>query len=217
MQQSQQPPGAVVQSTSKEPETAAPAAGKAGSPWQSVSAVRSPALLPPLSEQSPSGSPKPGSLRGSSTPQLTMRQTVANPKPSPPPQKPIIGPAGQGALPQRSISESKTPLSSETVRPSAKHPPIPPPPQQASNSKPIPQSIRHQPLPEQILGLSMSEIVAYELAAKEDIKAAVAKRDLSEIQAEQEFQEWWEKESARVQEAELESVAGSGGGGGGGR
>ncbi|KAK1814270.1 hypothetical protein LTR12_011315 [Friedmanniomyces endolithicus] len=209
MQQSQQPPGAVVQSTSKEPETAAPAAGKAGSPWQSVSAVRSPALLPPLGEQSPSGSPKPASLRGSSTPQLTMRQTVANPKPSPPPQKPIIGPAGQGALPQRSTSEFKNPLSAETLGSSAK----PPPPQQASNSKPIPQSIRHQPLPEQILGLSMSEIVAYELAAKEDIKAAVAKRDLSEIQAEQEFQEWWEKESARVQEAEMESAAVGGGAG----
>ncbi|KAK0270469.1 hypothetical protein LTR35_004280 [Friedmanniomyces endolithicus] len=218
MQQSQQPPGVVLQPAGKELETAAPAAGKAGSPWQSVSAVRSPALLPPLREQSPSGSPKPASLRGSSTPQLTMRQTVANPKPSPPPQKPIIGPAGQGALPQRSTSESKTPLSSEPVRPAAKHPPVPPPPQQASNSKPIPQSIRHQPLPEQILGLSMSEIVAYELAAKEDINAAVAKRDLSEIQAEQEFQEWWEKESARVQEAEMESATtgGSGGGGGGG-
>ncbi|KAK1054827.1 hypothetical protein LTS16_000472 [Friedmanniomyces endolithicus] len=213
MQQSQQPPGVVVQPTSKELEAATPTTGKAGSPWQNVSAVRSTGLLTPLGEQSPSGSPKPASLRGSSTPQLTMRQTVANPKPSPPPQKPIIGPAGQTALPQRHISESKPPPSSETARPSAKHPPIP----QASNSKPIAQSIRHQPLPEQILGLSMSEIVAYELAAKEDIKAAVAKRDLAEIQAEQEFQEWWEKESARVQEAELESATTGGGGGGRGK
>jgi len=35
----------------------------------------------------------------------------------------------------------------------------------------------------------------------------VAKRDLQEIQAEQEFQEWWDKESARVQEAENQSAA----------
>lgn len=73
----------------------------------------------------------------------------------------------------------------------------------------------------------MSEIVAQQQAEKAHVKDAVAKRDLQEIQAEQEFQEWWDKESARVQEAEKESAAaaakgprkskGRGGGARGGR
>jgi hypothetical protein len=54
----------------------------------------------------------------------------------------------------------------------------------------------------------MSEIVAQQLAEKDLIKEAAAKRDLQEIQAEQEFQEWWEKESARVQEEEQRAAAG---------
>lgn len=41
---------------------------------------------------------------------------------------------------------------------------------------------------------------------KELLKEAVAKRDLGEIQAEQEFAEWWEKESRRVQGYEDEEV-----------
>ncbi|KAK3115515.1 hypothetical protein LTR53_005051 [Teratosphaeriaceae sp. CCFEE 6253] len=204
MQQSQQPPGVLPQAPDTKTEPPLHATGKAGSPWQNVSAVRSPALLPVLAERSPSGSPKPAPTRGSSTPQLTMRQTVANPKPSPQPQKPIIGPSGQHALPSRTVSEVKPAPAGQDVRPGRRRTLVPPP--QSSNSKPVPQSIRHQPLPEQIIGLSMSEIVAMELAAKEDIKAAVAKRDLSEIQAEQEFQEWWDKESARVQEAEQETT-----------
>ncbi|KAK5729377.1 hypothetical protein LTR17_012007 [Elasticomyces elasticus] len=201
----------VAPALSREIDLSSPANGKANSPWQTI-AARSPALLPSLSELSQSSSPKPASARGSSTPHLTMRQTVANPKPSPLPQKPTIGPSGQGALPHRSVSESKV---VENARPAARL--AQPPGPQPSNSKPAPMSIRHQPLPEQILGLSMSEIVAYELAAKEDIKAAVAKRDLSEIQAEQEFQEWWEKESARVQEAEQAPSPGDGAGRGSSR
>ena len=169
----------------------------AGNPWQ-----KSPAMKP---SPSPGTSPKPQmESRGSSTPQLTMRQTVANPKPSPAQQqKPVLGPSGQSVLPHRSVSE--TAKSSENARAR----PLLPTPSQSSNSKPVPQSIRHQPAPEQILGLSISEIVALEQAAKDEIKAAVAPRDLSDIQAEQEFQEWWDKESARVQ-MEAESQAGGG-------
>lgn len=53
----------------------------------------------------------------------------------------------------------------------------------------------------------MSEIVAHQLAEKDLIKEAAAKRDLQEIQAEQEFQLWWEAESARVQQAEQRAAA----------
>lgn len=50
-----------------------------------------------------------------------------------------------------------------------------------------------------MLQLSINDIVEQERRQKELLKEAVAKRDLGEIQAEQEFAEWWEKESRRVQ------------------
>jgi hypothetical protein len=52
----------------------------------------------------------------------------------------------------------------------------------------------------------MTEILAQQQLEKDFLKGVVAKRDLQEIQAEQEFQEWWDKESARVQEAENRSA-----------
>jgi hypothetical protein len=53
----------------------------------------------------------------------------------------------------------------------------------------------------------MSEIVAQQQLEKDVVKEAVAKRDLQDIQAEQEFEEWWTRESARVQEAEKRDAA----------
>ncbi|KAK5113347.1 hypothetical protein LTR62_003446 [Meristemomyces frigidus] len=186
-------------------------------PWQTVSAQRSPAVRP-VPNDSPLSSPqtKPADSRGTSTPQLTMRQTVANPKPAQQLQKSVIGPSGQSAIQQRSVSDIKAQPPVENIKPPSKVA-RPQPLPSSSNSKPIPQSIRHQPPPEQILGLSMSEIVAAELAAKDEIKAAMAKRDLQDIQAEQEFQEWWDKEAARVQEEESSRAAASAAGRGGGR
>lgn len=49
----------------------------------------------------------------------------------------------------------------------------------------------------------MAEILAYEQAEKNGIKeAANSKRSLAEIQAEQEFLDWWEQESQRVKDEE---------------
>ena len=53
----------------------------------------------------------------------------------------------------------------------------------------------------------MFEIVAQQQFEKDVVKEAIAKRDLQDIQAEQEFEEWWNQESARVQEAERRSSA----------
>ena len=53
----------------------------------------------------------------------------------------------------------------------------------------------------------MSEIVAQQQFEKDVVKEAVAPRDLQDIQAEQEFEEWWNRESARVQEAEQKGAA----------
>jgi inhibitor of Bruton tyrosine kinase len=199
MQQSQQSP---AQASGTVAGSSASATGKPSNPWTSVVPQRS-ALKDILNSQSPPVPAKPSNNRVSSTLQLTMRQTVANAKQVQSP-KPVIGPAGPSTLQQRSVSDSKALQQPDAAKPISK--PGPQPPQQ-SNSKPIPQSIRHQPAPEPVLGLSMSEIVALEQAAKDEIKAATAKRDLQEIQAEQEFQEWWDKESARVQEAERRSAA----------
>lgn len=201
MQQSQQSGNATPHAVNKAPQSSPLSVGKPSNPWQSVSTESPPALKDILGRQDSPIAAKSANSRGSSTPQLTMRQTVANPKPVQY-QKPIIGPSGQSAIHQRSVSESKAPQTSEQAQARHAHEPTPP-----SNSRPIPQSIRHQPPAEPILGLSMSEIVAHEQAVKDDIKAAVAKRDLQDIQAEQEFQEWWDKEAARMQEAEQRSTA----------
>ena len=172
-----------------------------GPVWQSQSAQKAPTIKEVLASQSPSGGSKPSGSRTSSTPQLTMRQTVANTKPDDQAQKPAIGPSGQGASAQRSVSDSTSVVPGSPDQGRSRQAPQP------SSSKPIPQSIRHQPPSEPVLGLSMSEIVAQQQLEKDVVKDAVAKRDLQDIQAEQEFEEWWSRESARVQEAEQRDAA----------
>lgn len=211
----QQQQAASAQSAARLNESKLNSSTARGSPWQTVSAQKVPSLKDVIDTQS--SAPPPPTHRAS-TPHLTMRQTVANPKTAPPPPqaqpKPIIAsPSARHSLPEnRPIAQSN------------------------SNSKPIPQSIRHSPAPaEPTLQLSIDDIVAQERRQKELLQEAVAKRDLGEIQAEQEFQEWWERESRRVQEEEMGGGIGrrdgakggagrkgqgrkrGGGGGGGGR
>jgi hypothetical protein len=52
--------------------------------------------------------------------------------------------------------------------------------------------------------MSMSDIQSQQAAEKIRIMGGGEKRSLAEIQKEQEFQEWWDKESARVQGEEKE-------------
>lgn len=152
----------------------APAPSK---PWQTALGPKATSLKDVLNSAStPPNTAAGGKSPSTGTPQLTMRQTVANSKAPGPSEKPVIGPSRQS-----------------TVEP--------------TNSKPIPHSIRHQPPVEPILGLSMSEIVAQQQFEKDVVKEAVAKRDLQDIQAEQEFEEWWQQESARVQDAEKRSAS----------
>jgi hypothetical protein len=54
----------------------------------------------------------------------------------------------------------------------------------------------------------MEEILSQQLIEKTVIKDFAAKRSLQEIQQEQEFQEWWDKESARVREEEESAAKG---------
>ncbi|EME89297.1 uncharacterized protein MYCFIDRAFT_126382 [Pseudocercospora fijiensis CIRAD86] len=142
--------------------------------WQTVSAQKRPGLKDVLQSEASAADSKRAASRSPSAPQLTMRQTVANPKPS-----------------KSTMSTSKQQANSAAQSP----------------SQPVPRSVRHQPIEEADWGLSMSEIVAQQQLEKDIIKEAVAPRDLQDIQAEQEFQEWWNKESARVQEAEQRAAA----------
>jgi alpha-tubulin suppressor-like RCC1 family protein len=169
---------------------------RGGSPWQTVSAQKVPSLkdvIDKAASPAPETPPKPAQ-RAASTPHLTMRQTVANPKPATPSQaKPIASPSSQHhqQQPRHSVPENKSP------RPTAQ--------QHNANFPSIAQSIRHTPAPvEPSLQLSIDDIVEQERLQKELLKEAVAKRDLGEIQAEQEFAEWWEKESRRVQGYDVE-------------
>ena len=195
MQQAQQQGAASIS-----PLTQAPADSPKPFSWQAVSAQKRTTLKDVMQSETstPNGSP---STKTHSAPQMTMRQTVANPKMA----KQAIGP---GSSQPRTVSDSKQalPAAEPHGRGRGKDPVRAAQPN--SNSNPIPQSIRHQPVVESDWGLSMSEIVAQQQIEKDIIKEAVAKRDLQEIQAEQEFQEWWNKESARVQAAEQEATAG---------
>lgn len=223
MMQAQQAAGSSVQSPSSTSELLKPNSGKSASPWQTVSAQKVPALKDVLEDQT---TEKPLSTRTSSTPHLTMRQTIANQKPSPKqPVQPITSPSGQKPM----SHNSRTFGTKQSSPPSQQRSASLPQPQavpQASNSRPIPQSIRHTPRAEPNLQLSMQDILAMQQMEKDVIKEAVAPRDLQDIQAEQAFQEWWDKEAARVQEAENMGAGGPGakasrkrgrGGGRGGR
>ena len=193
-QQTPTPSPDIEKRTESSPLPKAPA-------WQTQSAPKVPTIKEVLASESPSDTAKPASNRTTSTPHLTMRQTVANTKPGTDARRPTTGSSKQGTPQQCSVSNPDSiapgsPDQSKLWQPSP-----------SSNSKPIPQSIRHQPPSEPILGLSMSEIVAQQQLEKDVVKEAVAPRDLQDIQAEQEFEEWWSRESARVQEAERKDAA----------
>ena len=188
-------------------------------PWQKVQSGQKIPSLKDVMSTDRQPSPMPSTLSASpapSKPQLTMRQTVANPKPAqngkatattdpiaPQPTRTVSSPIP----PRHNISRSPT------VRPVASPSQRPTPPQQTSygfsrparppspSEFPSIQSIRRQPRPvEPSLQLSMSDILFQQQAEKEAIREAAAARSLQDIQAEQEFQEWWDKEAKRLQE-----------------
>jgi alpha-tubulin suppressor-like RCC1 family protein len=165
-------------------------------PWQkpATPSPAAPSKLDPLPGQTASASsPKPAQKS------MTMRQTVAG---TPPPKsKPVATPA---QTQRRSVSGNPQP--SPHSKPSTSGPstiqnnqPTSPPP--------AIQSIRHIPRPDPIgMGspssgsYSLSTILLQQQTEKEAIReAASAKHKMAEIQAEQEFQQWWDQESRRVQ------------------
>lgn len=165
-------------------------------PWK-LPSTSSPA---PVNEQQ--ASPSEGSARSTPKPSMTLRQTVAG---TPPPgTKPKTTPIqGQGrSTPNKVQTPSKPSLPvPSTAAPSTSNP--------SANPQPPIQSIRHIPRPEPYQtsfhtpsanSLSLATILMQQQTEKEELhEAATAKHNLEDIQLEQQFQEWWDKESRRVQ------------------
>lgn len=162
------------------------------SPWQAMShrkVSESPAVHPaPSPPQQPA--------RTSSTPQLTMRQTVANrgvkskQKEQSKDRQPSQSTPGHTLSSQKLTYVAADPASDRGM---------------SVSTTPIttPQSVRHIPLPSHSptspsQHMTMHEILSLQQAEKISIRDAAAKRSLQEIQQEQEFQQWWDQESRRV-------------------
>ncbi|GKZ19544.1 hypothetical protein AbraIFM66951_011259 [Aspergillus brasiliensis] len=164
-------------------------------PWK-LPSTSSPA---PVTEQA---SPSVESAKSTPKPSMTLRQTVAG---TPPPgTKSKTTPAqAQG---RSTPSKAQTPSKSSLPGPSTAAP-------STSNLSPNPQpsiqSIRHIPRPEPYQtsfhtpssnSLSLATILMQQQTEKDELhEAATAKHNLEDIQLEQQFQEWWDKESRRVQ------------------
>ncbi|KAF2791390.1 hypothetical protein K505DRAFT_363853 [Melanomma pulvis-pyrius CBS 109.77] len=171
------------------------------SPWQAISRRTS---------SGPAVTPSPQPSRAPSTPQLTMRQTIANNGTSSKQKSHHTSQQAHRTASGSAPSSQARPTSSSGPGMSVSTTPIP-----------TPHSVRHIPLPSHSSSspsqhLSMMEILSLQEAEKIHIRDAAAKRSLQEIQQEQEFQEWWDQESKRViaeeeqqKRAEERSVKGS--------
>ncbi|KAJ5513506.1 hypothetical protein N7463_003058 [Penicillium fimorum] len=185
-------------------------------PWQKP-APSSPASLPQLDPLPGQSVPTSDAVK---SPQrsMTMRQTVAG---TPPPKsKPVATPM---QTPRRSVSSNPRPSSHS--KPSTPGPSTATQNNQPTSPQPAIQSIRHIPRPDPIGSrspsgsYSLSTILLQQQTEKEAIReVATAKHKMQEIQAEQEFQQWWDQESKRVQglvdPEPNESSSGKGGRGG---
>ncbi|KAL1970024.1 hypothetical protein VTN77DRAFT_6429 [Rasamsonia byssochlamydoides] len=168
------------------------------SPWQTpakqaVSAPREPSAEPGW------GKTASDQVKATQKPAMTLRQTLAGV----PPGRPM-----PGSSPSQSNPLSTPPRPVKPAQPS---------PTPSTPAQPIIQSIRHTPRPERpapsFTGsssgpLSLATILLQQQAEKDELREAVtAKHSLQDIQLEQEFQEWWDKESKRVMEAEAAAAA----------
>jgi hypothetical protein len=180
------------------------------SPWQTVSKKPIPTPRDDVVEKTGTNQPK-----TIQKPAMTLRQTVAGSPSIRPVSKPEPSPNGQGRsvsqpLPGPSTNAKPMPANTNPAALKAKPSPSLSP---ISTPQPIIQSIRHTPRPERSLPgpagqASLALILLQQQAEKDEIReAASAKHKLQDIQAEQEFQEWWDKESKRVMEAEAAAAA----------
>jgi hypothetical protein len=202
---------ALQQAMSQPKITLDKADGKPASPWQVAARGPKTSLKDVLQEPTTSPQSIPSATldspvqKGSLTPRRTAspdtrfsgQRRSASSNSVTKPQPPTSGPLRPATKPQPSKSSPVVPHSKSYTTPVAKAEPS--------------------------LQLSMADIIGQQRREQEVIKEAVAKRSLQEIQEEQAFQEWWDQESRRAQEAEATranapaSGSGRGGKSGGGR
>lgn len=179
------------------PKPPALAASTPPSPWQRIRMDPKPDLAQRMSSAvdhitEPTNPPARPPMRTT----MTMRQTVSG---APPMDKP------QSASSKQPHSVS-TPVMTPVSKPA--HPQI--------------QSIRHTPAPalasvSYTAQSSMTDILLQQQTEKAAVKEAVAKRSLQEIQQQQEFEEWFDNESRRMQEEEAQATAAAAAASGDGR
>ncbi|KAF2092281.1 hypothetical protein K490DRAFT_61722 [Saccharata proteae CBS 121410] len=200
---------------------------KPASPWQVQSSGPKIALKDVLATPSPPTTiASPQNSTPSTRPNLTMRQTIANngaaskAKPTTATTTPQLSRASTTQLPPTPPTDPTTTTPSRQKPTPSKQTPnststssrgFAIPPSSSTQTTPQIQSIRHIPSPSAAetaaaLQLSMADILEQQQMEKDVIRDAVAKRSLEEIQQEQAFQEWWDKESRRVREEEEEAV-----------
>ncbi|KAL4979064.1 hypothetical protein BDW66DRAFT_128471 [Aspergillus desertorum] len=132
-------------------------------------------------------------------PGMTLRQTVAG-APSPKHES--------AAKPTPTGFQSRS-VSATTISPPAPRPSDAAAPSTSPTEQPSIKSVRHIPRPEPYQtsfhadspgSMSLATILMQQQTEKDELReAATAKHNLQDIQAEQAFQEWWDKESRRVQ------------------
>lgn len=185
----------AMQNFSVEASTPSPSPATS-SPWKAI----------PKSKSLPAERPAPVQFP-SSGPQLTMRQTIANPdggKKNANISKSGVT-AGDSSKALRIPSSEITPRKASpgrSVSASRASPMTLATPLQPHSIRHIPKPIRDLTLPENI---SMVEILNQQYSDK--FIGTHEKRSITEIQQQQEFEEWFEAESVRLQTAEAARLA----------
>ncbi|KAI9926766.1 hypothetical protein ASPWEDRAFT_120199 [Aspergillus wentii DTO 134E9] len=175
-------------------------------PWKTPTPNKTP-VKPELIE---SQFPEPS--RSAQKPSMTLRQTVAG---TPPPKtRPAPAPAAPVQTQTQAQGQNRSASANMPLpfRPSTSGPSAGVSSTSPNSLPPAPpaiQSVRHIPRPEPYQtsfhsdspsSLSLATILLQQQTEKDEIReAATAKHNLEDIQAEQEFQVWWEKESRRIQ------------------
>jgi hypothetical protein len=122
---------------------------------------------------------------------VPQQQPVQRPSPS------YVGPSPVSE--HNTMTTKASPNTTASSYTATSRPPLP-----VSGSSPIASMPRRavssaRVLPESTVRLSLQDIISQEEAHKEMVKEYTSKKNLQEIQEEQEFLRWWEEESRRVQ------------------
>uniref|UniRef100_L2G0K3 Btb domain and ankyrin repeat protein n=1 Tax=Colletotrichum fructicola (strain Nara gc5) TaxID=1213859 RepID=L2G0K3_COLFN len=123
-----------------------------------------------------------------SGPKTSLRDTMIkdSPKPTPPAKSSLLGVESPGKAHRRPTRDSRASLAAAALQSSL-----------APRAKPPRSRSFHTP----------NHIIGQQKREQEIVREAVAKRSMQEIQQEQEFQEWWDQETRRVQEEEARREA----------